>query len=63
MQLRLEEVLSATGVSRRELARRMGRTPQHVSYVCRMRRCNFATLRELAKALCVPERELVEFER
>uniref|UniRef100_A0A6M3JM98 Putative DNA binding, helix-turn-helix domain containing protein n=1 Tax=viral metagenome TaxID=1070528 RepID=A0A6M3JM98_9ZZZZ len=63
MKLRLEEVLTATGVSRRELAKRMNRTPQHVSYVCKMRRCNFATVRELAKALNVPERELVEFER
>jgi len=62
MRLRLQEVLAATGVSRRELAQRMGRTHQHISYILKHRRCNFSTVSALALALGIPERELIEYQ-
>jgi len=62
MRLRLQEVLAATGVSRRELAQRMGRTHQHISYILKHRRCNFATVSALALALGIPEQELIQYQ-
>lgn len=63
MKLRLDAVLMAQGMSRRDLALKMGKTTQYVGYLAKEGRCNFTTLSQLADALGVPERELLEFER
>ena len=63
MKLRLDAALKSMGVSRRQLADKMGVSTQHIAYLAAVQRCNFQTLARLAEVLDVPERELVEFER
>ena len=63
MRLRLDAVLRAKGMSRRDLATKLQKTTQFVNYIAKEERCNFTTVGQLAEALDVPERELLEFER
>lgn len=57
--MRIKEILQELGLSQKELAARLGITPQSVLYMCKTDSVTTATLSKVATALGVPMWQLI----